>query len=145
MKTKLRNQKGFTIIEVLIVLAIAGLILLIVFLAVPALQRNSRNTSAKNDVSAVLGGISEFQAANNGQMPADISGTGVILYEGTNDTEITIQGTTEVIVDPADPADVGLIHINIGEKCNGDANNRAASARYLIETRTGTVADCIDS
>ncbi|MDQ3065292.1 MAG: prepilin-type N-terminal cleavage/methylation domain-containing protein, partial [bacterium] len=34
------NNKGFTIIEVLIVLAIAGLIMLIVFLAVPALQRN---------------------------------------------------------------------------------------------------------
>ncbi|HPW47952.1 MAG TPA: prepilin-type N-terminal cleavage/methylation domain-containing protein, partial [Candidatus Saccharibacteria bacterium] len=35
-----KDQKGFTIIEVLIVLAIAALILLIVFLAVPALQRN---------------------------------------------------------------------------------------------------------
>jgi prepilin-type N-terminal cleavage/methylation domain-containing protein len=34
------NKKGFTIIEVLIVLAIAGVIMVIVFLAVPALQRN---------------------------------------------------------------------------------------------------------
>jgi prepilin-type N-terminal cleavage/methylation domain-containing protein len=37
---KQKRQQGFTIIEVLIVLAIAALILLIVFLAVPALQRN---------------------------------------------------------------------------------------------------------
>ena len=45
-KLKKSNQ-GFTIIEVMIVLAIAGLILLIVFLAVPALQRNGRNTTKK--------------------------------------------------------------------------------------------------
>jgi prepilin-type N-terminal cleavage/methylation domain-containing protein len=39
-----RYRTGFTIIEVMIVLAIAGLILLIVFLAVPALEREARNT-----------------------------------------------------------------------------------------------------
>jgi prepilin-type N-terminal cleavage/methylation domain-containing protein len=35
---------GFTIIEVVLVLAIAGLIFLIVFLALPALQRSQRDT-----------------------------------------------------------------------------------------------------
>ena len=54
--SNIKNRKdGFTIIEVLIVLAIAGLIMLIVFLAVPALQRNSRNTQRKNDVANILG------------------------------------------------------------------------------------------
>ena len=37
-----RKESGFTIVEVMIVLAIAGLILAIVFIAVPALQRNAR-------------------------------------------------------------------------------------------------------
>ncbi len=68
-KIKNRKQEGFTIIEVLIVLAIAGLILLIVFLAVPALQRNSRNTQRKNDVSALLGAVNEFVTNNNGTLP----------------------------------------------------------------------------
>ena len=55
MLTKLqkRNTEGFTIIEVMIVLAIAALILLIVLLAVPALQRQFRNTAIKNDASSV--------------------------------------------------------------------------------------------
>ncbi len=35
-KLDIKNSKGFTIIEVLIVLAIAGLILIVVLLAVPA-------------------------------------------------------------------------------------------------------------
>lgn len=63
-----KSQKGFTIIEVLIVLAIAGLILLIVFLAVPALQRNSRNTQRKDDVSRVLGAAQEVINNNNGSI-----------------------------------------------------------------------------
>jgi prepilin-type N-terminal cleavage/methylation domain-containing protein len=73
MVQKLKNVKaraeGFTIIEVLIVLAIAGLILLIVFLAVPALQRNSRNTSYRNEASQILGAMSEFTNNNGGAVP----------------------------------------------------------------------------
>lgn len=43
------HYKGFTIIEVLIVLAIAGLIMLIVFLAIPALMRSNRNSGRSRD------------------------------------------------------------------------------------------------
>ena len=70
-KLKKSNRKGFTIIEVMIVLAIAGLILLIVFLAVPALQRNSRNTQRKSDINNMLGAISELTANSNGSTVAE--------------------------------------------------------------------------
>ena len=40
------NKKGFTIIEVVLVLAIAGLIFLMVFVALPALQRGQRDSLA---------------------------------------------------------------------------------------------------
>jgi prepilin-type N-terminal cleavage/methylation domain-containing protein len=71
-KVKNRKQEGFTIIEVLIVLAIAGLILLIVFLAVPALQRSSRNTQRKNDSAALAGAIANFISNNNGSIPVGL-------------------------------------------------------------------------
>jgi len=61
-----RRTEGFTIIEVLIVLAIAGLILLIVFLAVPALQRNSRNTRRRNDVAKSMALFQEHINNSNG-------------------------------------------------------------------------------
>lgn len=67
-KMKQHKQEGFTIIEVLIVLAIAGLILLIVFLAVPALQRNARDTSRKNDISRILGATQEVVNNHNGDV-----------------------------------------------------------------------------
>ena len=80
-----KKEKGFTIIEVLIVLAIAGLIMLVVFLAVPALQRNSRNTQRTTDAGNILSSISEFVGNNNGRLPdaGAKSGTGSDLTIGT--------------------------------------------------------------
>jgi prepilin-type N-terminal cleavage/methylation domain-containing protein len=65
-----KNEQGFTIIEVLIVLAIAGLILLIVFLAVPALQRSQRNNARKNDAARITSAVSTFVSNSNGTEPA---------------------------------------------------------------------------
>src|ERR1700691_6036830 len=68
-KLKKSDTKGFTIIEVMIVLAIAGLILLIVFLAVPALQRNARNTDRKNDAGRIASAVANFITNNQGTLP----------------------------------------------------------------------------
>lgn len=65
-----KNQQGFTIIEVMIVLAIAALILVIVFLAVPALQRSSRNTQRDTDASNALAALSNYVSNHNGQFPS---------------------------------------------------------------------------
>ncbi|HSX53652.1 MAG TPA: prepilin-type N-terminal cleavage/methylation domain-containing protein, partial [Patescibacteria group bacterium] len=67
-KLKQSNQ-GFTIIEVLIVLAIAALIILIVFLAVPALQRQQRNTGRKSEGARVASSVVDFVGNNNGTQP----------------------------------------------------------------------------
>lgn len=89
MLTKLKNRKqGFTIIEVLIVLAIAGLILLIVFLAVPALQRSARNTQRKNDGSQIASAFANFIANNNGTLPSLVFDNGT-----TNSISFTASAT----------------------------------------------------
>lgn len=69
-KLKKPDSDGFTIIEVMIVLAIAALILVIVFLAVPALQRSSRNTSRRTDASNSLSALSNYISNNGGQLPS---------------------------------------------------------------------------
>lgn len=78
MLQKIRDNKkesrgfaaaGFTIIEVMIVLAIAGLIMAIVFLAIPGLQKTNRNTQRKNDVARISSLINDFVANNNGKLP----------------------------------------------------------------------------
>jgi prepilin-type N-terminal cleavage/methylation domain-containing protein len=70
-----KDNKGFTIIEVLIVLAIAGLIMLIVFLAVPALQRNQRNNARNNDASRIAAAVTECLANRNGDKANCNNGT----------------------------------------------------------------------
>ena len=59
-----KQQKGFTIIEVVLVLAIAGLIFLMVFIALPALQRGQRDQARKNDVSTVASAVNTFKSNN---------------------------------------------------------------------------------
>lgn len=44
-------KQGFTIIEVVLVLAIAGLIFLMVFVAFPALRRNQRDSQRRQDLA----------------------------------------------------------------------------------------------
>jgi len=66
-----KNKKGFTIIEVVLVLAIAGLIFLMVFIALPALQRSQRNTQREDDLARVLTAANDYQTNNNGKSPWD--------------------------------------------------------------------------
>ena len=64
------NNKGFTIIEVVLVLAIAGLIFLMVFIALPALQRNQRDTQRKNDLATFASALQNYAANNRGRYPS---------------------------------------------------------------------------
>ncbi len=75
------KQEGFTIIEVLIVLAIAALILLVVFLAVPGLQRSQANNSAKNDATRISSAITTYISNTNGTIPTAPSATGPTAFE----------------------------------------------------------------
>jgi prepilin-type N-terminal cleavage/methylation domain-containing protein len=73
MKNLLKNRKaeGFTIIEVMIVLAIAGLIMVIVFIAVPQLQRNQRDNARQNTANRIESEMETFAGNNQGQYPVD--------------------------------------------------------------------------
>ena len=64
-----KSKKGFTIIEVVLVLAIAGLIFLMVFIALPALQRSQRNTRRRQDMARILSAVNDYQSNNNGRSP----------------------------------------------------------------------------
>ena len=65
-----RERRGFTIIEVVPVLAIAGLIFLMVFIALPALQRSQRDTQRKNDVDRIAAAVNTY-ISNNNKLPFD--------------------------------------------------------------------------
>lgn len=77
------KTKGFTIIEVVLVLAIAGLIFLMIFLALPALQRNQRDQARRADLGRLISAVQSYQSNNQGKRPAQVGGTGVPAILGT--------------------------------------------------------------
>ena len=70
-KTDINSKKGFTIIEVVLVLAIAGLIFLMVFVAYPALRRNQSDTARRNDLSRFISQLAQYKT-NNRKTPQDL-------------------------------------------------------------------------
>lgn len=157
---KKRSEGGFTIIEVLIVLAIAGLIMLIVFLAVPALQRNSRNTQRKNDASAISSAVANFISNNGGSLPTGVTATSnpILItgstgnsesaklgYYSTSATNITLTTTSTTQTDPE------KVTIVTGYTCNstgtalGTASSRTAAILYATENGNGSgSSQCIE-
>lgn len=78
---KSQQQKtGFTIIETLLVLAIAAIILAIVMQAFPAIQRNSRNSARRQDVASILDAISDWQLKHSGNLPTESDKTALLQY-----------------------------------------------------------------
>ncbi len=69
MSNLLKKEKGFTLIEIVLVLAIAGLLLVIVFLAVSGAQKSRRDTQRKNDLSRIAAQIESFAGNYNGCYP----------------------------------------------------------------------------
>ncbi len=73
-KTNRKSKRGFTIIEVVLTLAIGGLIFLTVFIALPSLQRSQRNTQRRNDMDRVMTAIVNYQKNNRGKIPFTTTG-----------------------------------------------------------------------
>ena len=67
------SRKGFTNIEVSLVLAIAGLIFLMIFVALPALQRGQRDAQRRDDIMTYLEQLKKYQTNNRGNLPSDES------------------------------------------------------------------------
>jgi prepilin-type N-terminal cleavage/methylation domain-containing protein len=69
MENKLAHRHGFTIIEVMIVIAIVGIIMAILFIAVPEVQVSRRDNYRKN-YATFLFGAEEDYLKSNGRFPA---------------------------------------------------------------------------
>jgi prepilin-type N-terminal cleavage/methylation domain-containing protein len=144
------RQSGFTIIEVMIVLAVAGLIMAIVFLAVPALQRNNRNTQRRNDVANFMGAVNEYITNNNGSLPATSNMTAVnTLWKPS-----AVTAPTSVLTGAqgAESASTDTVRLVVNARCgSGGASvagtsNRQFVVLFGVETSGGGVlGQCSES
>ena len=105
------NKKGFTIIEVVLVLAIAGLIFLMVFIALPALQRSQRNTRRRSDMALFLSAVNDYQSNHGGKAPSTYAGW------------YSAQSISESNVDPE------FVKRYIDSTCDSGTHNSALTAQ----------------
>lgn len=106
---KLVKNKGFTIIEVIIVLVIGAVIMLAVFVVVPQLQRTQRNANRQNAARRVKAAVEEVYS-KTGSYPItqgttpNCSGTlsivsnCKIITDVTGDVKVTVGGGVYSIV-----------------------------------------------
>ncbi len=78
------SKKGFTIIEVVLVLAIAGLIFLMVFIAFPALQRAQHDTQRTDDMARVQSALLNWQNNHSNNLPRPAAGEDHITFDATS-------------------------------------------------------------
>jgi prepilin-type N-terminal cleavage/methylation domain-containing protein len=121
-----RKQKGFTIIEVVLVLAIAGLIFLMVFIALPALQRSQRDTQRKDDLSRFTTALQNYSTNNRGNLPLPStafgpSGNFISSY-------LTVGGST--FTDPSGTA-YSTVATNVGTLPGTDSFSNAPGVFYV--------------
>ncbi len=145
-----RKQQGFTIIEVVLVLAIAGLIFLMVFIALPALNRSQRDTQRRSSLSSFTAGITQYQANNKGAVPTTANiGTFVTNYMKSNWTDPTsgaayALAATDTAVDSATTP--GTWFYTAGSKCNGEAITAAGGRNFAVRMKLeGSGVACMDN
>ena len=98
-------------------LAIAGLIFLMVFIAYPALRRSQRDTQRRQDMARLASAVEHYQTNNNGRLPSQQSSG----KPGAEDFTIT-----STVTAPADSEDEGAwptgctetAHITSNAACN---------------------------
>ena len=136
----MKNQNGFTIVEIMIVIAIAGLIVSLVFVAAPALQRGGRDQARKTDVSLVNQAVISYQANNNRAIESAANlntATGNITfghYTQAAEAFSSTKGTMAILrlekfssIDKADlQPTVDELHVIPGAKCRNISKTKTA-------------------
>jgi prepilin-type N-terminal cleavage/methylation domain-containing protein len=155
--SKKLKADGFTIVETMIVLAIGGLILLIIFIAIPSLERSSRNNERKQDVTVILQAISHYELSNSGNFPGDCSTASspchALTYYGAGNSaaQVDLTGYPSTPAPATPVTDINKVEIFDFMKCNlsspGNVTTTGADysnvvALYAFETSGVAVPQC---
>jgi prepilin-type N-terminal cleavage/methylation domain-containing protein len=132
----LKKEKGFTLIEIVLVLAIAGLILVIVFLALSGAQKSRRDTQRKTDVGRIASQLEQYASNNNGAYPTTAAQLGTFVTQyltPTTDYQDPSTGANYTLnYTTVAPTTAGNVSYMNGQKCNGSAMTAGTARDYAL-------------
>jgi len=155
LKQKINSRRGFTIIEVVLVLAIAGLIFLMVFLALPALQRSQRDTERRNKIGDFRTQVIQYQSNNRGRVPESMDAWYSVVDSYMNLSKTTDGGTKNSdkgqltedqkealpFLDPTGEPFVLAYYCDLTDVTNKETNSGAGKVKDLCaDMENGTVS-----
>lgn len=125
-----KNAKGFTLLEVLLVVALLGILASIVIVAInPARQIGlTNNAQRKADVSTILNAVYQYSVDNSGSIPESITTTATAVCKTggtcTGIIDLSVLTTSERYLTslPSDPT--GSTTNSTGYTILKTANNR---------------------
>lgn len=87
MLTAHRGQKGFTLLEILLVVAAIAILAGIVIIAInPGKQLgDTRNAQRRSDVTTILNAVYQYSVDNNGTLPASVPTNDTCATTATNE------------------------------------------------------------
>ena len=133
MSKLMKRDKGFTLIELVIVLAIAALIILVVLQAVGAAQRSNRDSTRKQEAARVVSLLEQYASNNGGLYPA-----------GAGLTDPTGAGGTLKAYDPA----LSLKYTTVvGGSCTSPTTSTTEEIVYTLGTnsRDYSLSACLEA
>src|SRR3990167_5304512 len=135
---KLQNSRGFTLLEILLVVAAIGILAGIVILAInPGKQLgDTRNAQRRADVNTILNAVYQYSIDNNGTLPANITTTVTAVCQAdpcTSLIDLSVLTTSEKYLtaiphDPLITATTGTAGYTIVKSANGRVTVAAPSA-----------------
>lgn len=146
LKTTIRRNQGFTLLEILLVVGIISILAGIVILAINPTKQlgDTRNAQRRSDVLTILNAAYQFSIDHNGKLPTDNpEGTGTIIIPSSD--KDTACDTTDTDSEIARNGDTGSA---IG---SGDVDlwpalvQDTASTTYLVSIPTDPSRDVTES
>ena len=142
------NQKGFTLVELVIVLAIAALILAGVLLAVGGAQRSQRDTARKAIAGRMATALENYAYNNSGGYPAVNTALSVNYTNGINDPDSGAAPAPSTVAASAATSTSGVKYTT-GAICSGGAatTSGANAKNYAITywSESAGASQCIDN
>lgn len=141
-----QNTKGFTLVEVLLVVVIIAILAAIVLIAVNPVRQiaQSNNTQRRADTQSILNSINQYAVDNRGQLPTNVPTTVETIGSAIGQADICSDLVpTYIAALPFDPTATGAHFTDCTDYDAGYTLIKDANSRITVASPSAELGDTI--